>query len=425
MSNPSPVVRLALLVLAAMSLGACASIPYAKSYAPLAIEQPADGSPERAALNAKVYDAAVSYVNGLFYDPDFGGVPFREEAQARRAAAIAQPTSEAFHRELKQLLNVLGDGHTYTWSPMRRQRNAERIAGTPYVSYGFFMTEYPAGWVVETVVSGSAASEAGVLPGWRVDSIGGLSVQLADPAVVGRTDAIVFIDDDGVRQGFNLGGIAMPVRPAFVSRRLDGNIAYLRFDQFSQAQYDGFTAELESFALDAPAGLIIDLRRNEGGSARAMGAMASQLYAGKREQFVMGRGRHSMEWFGEPYLGPVVILVGQSSISAAEVFAAVAQENGRAVVVGQTSYGTTVSPQKIDLADGGLLFVGSLEVTTPGGKRLEGVGVTPDIFVPDDWQAVREGRDPTLEAGIAALQALIAQRRSMPIPTITAPTPEA
>ncbi|MGV9008642.1 S41 family peptidase [Brevundimonas sp.] len=412
MSKSSPVIRLTLLALAALSLGACASIPYAKSYEPLAVEQPADGSPERAALNARVYDAAVRYVNRLFYDPNFGGVPFREEARARRAAAIAQPTSEAFHRELKQLLNLLGDGHTYTWSPMRRQRNAERIAGAPYVGYGFFMTEYPAGWVVETVLPGSTASEAGVLPGWRIDSIGGRSVQLAGPAVVGRTDVIVFIDDDGVRQSFSLGGIAMPVRPPFVSRRLDGNIVYLRFDAFSQPQYDSFTAELESFALDAPAGLIIDLRRNEGGSARAMGAMASQLYVGKREQFVMG-GRHSMEWFGEPYLGPVVILVGQSSVSAAEIFAAVVQENGRAVVVGQTSYGSTVSPRNIDLADGGVLFVGWLEVTTPGGKRLEGVGVTPDIVVPEDWQAVREGRDPTLEAGIAALQALISERHSM------------
>lgn len=413
MSNPSPVVRLALLALAALSLGACASIPYAKSYAPLAIEQPADGSPERAALNAKVYDAAVSYVDRLFYDQEFNGIPFREEARARRAEAIAQPTSEAFHRELEQLLNLLGDGHTYTWSPQRRQRNAERIAGAPYVGYGFFMTENPAGSVVETVVPGSTASEAGVLPGWRVDSIGGRSVQLADPAVAGRIDAIVFIDDDGVRQSFSLGGIAMPVRPPFVSRRLDGNIAYLRFDQFRQAQYDGFTAELESFALDAPAGLIIDLRRNEGGSVKAMGAMASQLYAGNREQFVLGRGRHSIEWSGDPYLGPVVILVGQSSTSAAEIFAAVAQENGRAVVVGQTSYGSTVSPWQIDLADGGLLFVASLEVTTPGGKRLEGVGVTPDIVVPEDWQAVREGRDPTLEASIAALKALIAERHSM------------
>ena len=408
MSNSPSIARLALLALAALSLGACASGPYTTDYTPPNIVRPADGSRERLALNAEVYDAAVRYVGRLFYDPDFGGVPFRAEARARRAAAIAQPTSEAFHGELKQLLNLLGDGHTYTWTPQRRLRNAEQVAGAPFIGYGFFMTEYPDGWVVATVAPGSAASEAGVLPGWRVESIAGRSVQLADPAVAGRTDVIVFIDDVGARHSLSLEGIAMPPRTRFVARRLDRNIAYIRFDMFSQAEYDGYTAELKAFALDTPAGLIVDLRRNGGGAARAMGAMASQLYADNQEQYVLGRERHSVVWRGSPYLGPVVILMGPGSISAAEVFAGVAQEKGRAVIVGQTSHGSTVSPREIELPDGGILFVGSMEVTTPGGRRLEGVGVTPDIIIPEDWQAIREGRDPTLDAGIAALEAIMA-----------------
>ena len=73
-------VRLAVVAFAALLLGACASIPYASTYEPPGIALPADGSPERAELNAEVYDSVVRYVDKLFYKPEFGGVPFEFDA---------------------------------------------------------------------------------------------------------------------------------------------------------------------------------------------------------------------------------------------------------------------------------------------------------------------------------------------------------
>ena len=384
------------------------------------VVQPADGSPERVALNARVYDAVVRYVDRLFYDPDFGEVPFREEARVRRAVAVVQPTSEAFHGELKQLLNLLGDGHTHTWTPLRRLRNAEQIAGAPAIGHGFLMTWSGGAWVVDTVAPGSAAPEAGVLPDWLVESIGGRPLFLARPAALGRVDTIVFTDDAGERQSRDLEGVTTPLRPKFVAHRLDGNIAYFRFNDFGQLQYESYVAELEAFAADAPAGLIVDLRTNRGGHTVIMGAMTSWLYADEQEVVIMNGRHHSMGPQPKPYLGPVVMLIGPASSGSAELFTGVAQENGRAVIVGQTSRGSVTGARPIELPDGGILYVGSIVTTTPGGKRLEGVGVMPDIIVPDDWQAVREGRDPTLDAGVAALEALIAERRST-----TTPTPQA
>ena len=420
MSKSPSIARLALLALAVLSLGACASIPYATGETLPDIVQPADGSPERVALNAKVYDATVRYVGRLFYDPDFRGVPFREEARARRPAAIAQPTSEAFHGELKQLLKLLGDGHTYTWTPLRRLQNAERIAGAPAIGHGFLTSWSKGGWVVDTVAPGSAASEAGVLLGWTVESIEGRPPLLARPAALGRVDTIVFIDDAGQRQSRDLEGVVTPLPAAFLARGLDGDIAYFRFNSFGQSQYESYMAEMEAFALDAPAGLLIDLRTNTGGHTAIMGAMASQLYSDEQEVVITDGWRWIMEAQAKPYLGPVVMLTGPASASSAELFSGVAQENGRAVIVGQTSRGSVTGTAPIELPDGGILYVGSMETTTPRGTRLEGVGVTPDIIVAEDWKAIREGRDPTLDAGIIALEALIAERRS-----ITTSTPEA
>ena len=412
MSKSPSIARLALLALAALSLGACASVPYATTYEPPAIELPADGSLDRAKLNAEVYDSVVRYVDKLFYKPGFGGVPFEQEAEARRAAAIAQPTSDGLHGDLAQLLDLLDDDHTDTLSPLERLRYFEQLSGAEATGYGFTVTPRGDERLVATVLPDTPAHAAGVLPGWRVESAGGRPVLLAQPPVLGRTDTIVFLDEAGERHSSDLEGVPMPHRPRFAARRLDGNIAYIRFDDFDAERYRQYMAEFEAMAANPPAGVIIDLRINGGGQLNITGQMSGWLHADKQDYaLVYGRfinTRYFMLPAPKAYLGPVVMLIGPGSASAAELFAGVAQEKGRAVIVGQTSRGAVTGTRPIELADGGLLRVGTIVMTTPGGKQLEGVGVTPDIIIPEDWQAIREGRDPTLDAGIAALEALMA-----------------
>ena len=413
------VVRPALLALVVLSLGACASIPYSRTYEPRPIAQPVDGSPERAALNAEVYDAVVRYTEKLFYKPDFGGVAFEQEAQARRAEAVAQPTSDGLHVELTELLDLLDDDHTVTLSPLERERYYEQLTGGQATGYGFTVTPRGDERFVSTIVPGTPAEAAGVLPGWRIESAGGRSVLLAVPAVVGRTDTLVFLDEAGQRHSLDLEGMQMPHRPRFAARRLDGNIAYVRFDDFDAERYRLFMAEFEAMAENPPAGLIIDLRTNGGGQLTITGQMSGWLHA-DRQAYAVVYGRFSnTRYFMLPapkaYLGPVVMLIGPGSASAAELFSGVAQEKGRAVIVGQTSRGAVTGTRPIELPDGGLVRVGTIVMTTPDGKQLEGVGVVPDIEVPDDWAARREGRDPTLDAGVTAIQAAIANASASPV----------
>lgn len=411
MVKPLSPFRLALLAAAILSLGGCASIPYAHSYAPPAVELPADGSRERARLNAEVYDAVVGYVDRLFYKADFGGVPFKAEARARRDQAVAQPTSDGLHLELQQLLDLLEDDHTVTLSPLERARHHEQLTGGQAVGYGIRATARGDERVVATVVPGTPAAEAGVLPGWRIESVGGLSALLAPPAVVGRKDTLVFVDENGQRRAFELEGVPMPHRARFDTRRLDGDVAYIRFDDFDATRYDQLIAEFEAFSENPPAGLILDLRNNGGGELSVMGRVVGWFHTDKQD-FVVTRGRfintrHVILPAPKAYSGPLVMLVGPATGSAAELLAGVAQEKGRAVVVGLPSRGAVTGTRPIELPDGGLLRVGMIVMTTPEGRQLEGAGVTPDTVVPDDWPAVREGRDPTLDAGLAALRALI------------------
>lgn len=404
----------ALVFAVALSLSACASIPYEKIGALPPAVQVADGTAERAALNAEVYDAAVGYVERLFYKRDFGGVPFAEEAAMRRAAAVAEPDEDGFYVRLTELLDTLDDDHTHTLSPVEREMVHAREQGEARAGFGIVITPRGDERFVALVRPGTPAAEAGVLPGWKLESIAGRPALFAPPPVVGRTDRVVFRDEDGAEHAMDLTAVLTPPIPRFETRTLEGGVAYIRFDDFDQARYDQFKAEMERLAEAPPPGLILDLRTNGGGQLNLEGLTMSWFFAEKRDVVVLkGRfidRRVNVDPAPLPYLGPVVILTGPGSASAAELLAGVMQEHGRATIVGGTTRGAVTGTRAINLPDGGLLRVGMLVMTTPGGRMLEKVGVTPDIVVPDDWRAVRDGRDLALEAALIAFRSSAAPR---------------
>ena len=395
------------VVALALSLAACASIPYAKDGELPPPVQVADGSPERAALNGEVWDAAVRYTERLFYKPDFGGVPFVQEASIRRPAAVAAVNEDQFYARLTELLDLLDDDHTHTLSTVERERVRARELGESRAGYGFIITARGDDRLVALVRPGTPAAEAGVLPGWKVESVNGLSPLTAPPAVVGRTDHLVFLDETGARHPVDLSAVLLEPRPRFETRTLADGVAYIRFDDFDRARYEQFVAEMERLAEAPPSGLVIDLRTNGGGALNLAGMIQSWFFR-EREDVTVLQGRFInrrifVDPAPRPYDGPGAVVGGPGSASAAELLAGVLQEKGRAVIVGETTRGAVTGTRDINLPDGGLLRVGMIVMTTPEGRNLEKVGVIPDVVAPDDWQAVREGRDPPLDAALTHL----------------------
>ncbi|WP_428150214.1 S41 family peptidase [Brevundimonas sp.] len=397
----------------ALALSACQTIPYEQvGVLPPPVEV-ADGSPERAALNARVYDEAVGYVERLFYSRDFHGTDFVAEAASRRADAVAQPTELGFYDRLEQLVELLDDDHTQTLSPTRRERIAANEAGDQRPSYG--MVILPRGderWVLR-IRPDSPAQAAGVQPGWKVESINGASPHLGVVAREGRVDRFVFLDEDGERHTVDLAGVPMDPLPRIEARRLEGDIAYIRFDDFDRETFDWYKTQFDALADAPPAGLIVDLRSNGGGSLNLTGLMLSFLFDRKID-FAVTTGRFINRIYNtlppaRPYLGPVVILVGPASASGGELYPAVAQEQGRAVIVGETTRGAVILSRAVELADGGAIRIGISDMTTPGGVRLEKRGVTPDIVVETDWNEIRAGRDPGLTTAVAQIERLRAE----------------
>ena len=104
------------------------------------------------------------------------------------------------------------------------------------------------------------------------------------------------------------------------------------------------------------------------------------------------------------YRGPVVVLVDGATGSAAEIFAAVLQDHGRATGVGRRTAGEVLASWFYRLPDGGELQLSREDYVAPKGRRIEGKGVEPDIVVPRRLEDVRAGRDVELERAVEVLR---------------------
>jgi len=151
-------------------------------------------------------------------------------------------------------------------------------------------------------------------------------------------------------------------------------------------------------ALDDAEGLILDLRDNPGGLLRSAVQVAGQFIEGV---VLYEQGRDGVR---VPHLAqgdprapdvPLVVLANRNTLSAAEVVAGALRAHGRAVLVGESTYGKGVVQHLYELSDGACLHVTEGIWLTPDGRMIT-EGLAPDIEV--------EGAEEQLNAALEWLE---------------------
>ncbi|MBQ9096902.1 MAG: hypothetical protein IJY55_00720 [Clostridia bacterium] len=159
---------------------------------------------------------------------------------------------------------------------------------------------------------------------------------------------------------------------------------YIKIDSFSK----GTTLKTKQLLKTLNTNnIIIDLCDNPGGAHDELMGLFN-LFAPKGPVLKVNNSKtyfSENKTFGKYNL---VIIVNKNSASAAEAFAATMQEWGAAVIIGEKTYGKgTFSRLAEEKRRGGIVMSKGI-YTTPGGRKIIGMGVIPDVEVKDMDNAI-------------------------------------
>lgn len=191
--------------------------------------------------------------------------------------------------------------------------------------------------------------------------------------------------------------------PARAATMIDGGILLITLNQFDGGDDKWLRDQIGS----APAlrGVILDLRENLGGRDDILDKIAG-LFTDRKQLLIRLNGRREIEEYTRgagprSYRGPLAVIVGPDTASAAEILAFFLAESGRALSVGQKTAGAVTGGVEHGLPGGGMLTVAEYDIRTANGTRLEGRGFTPRHIVPVSRKPV----DAALKKAIALLSA--------------------
>jgi len=359
----------------------------------------------RAEGNVRVFDRVWGLVADWHYDPKLHGVDWPAAGLKYGAEAAAAADDQALYAALGAMVGLLKDSHTHALSPTQtKERRTQTRART-----GFYMTRVEGRWIVSELVAGSPAELAGVKTGWVVVARNGTAFGERSEArpQVGEVAQWEFLDDRDQPVALAIVAESLSTKPRQEVRVLAGGVVYLRFDAFDPADRRWLSDQLKTNR--AAPGVVIDLRRNPGGGTISLGITIGEFFdrAVDCGTFITRGGyrggKRSWQIRSARYGGSVVVLVDGATGSAAEIFAAVLQEHGRATIVGRKTAGAVQASWYHGLPDGGELQLSRQDYVTPKGRRLENEGVEPDVKVVRTVADVRAGRDVDVEAALRVL----------------------
>lgn len=233
---------------------------------------------------------------------------------------------------------------------------------------------------------GSAAERAGLNFGDRIISVNGEPVQGLDSLRVREmirgprgTEASITIEraDTLAKRTVSLKRDRLPQKTVPYAFTLYNGIGYIDMTVgFSYTTVTELDKALNDLKLRGMRSLILDLRGNSGGIVdQAITVAVRFLPAGTEILTQKGRSaRDDRVWRSQnptPVSMPLVLLVDGSTASAAEILAGAFQDNDRALIIGERTFGKGLVQNVIDLPDGSGLTLTAARYFTPSGRSIQ------------------------------------------------------
>jgi carboxyl-terminal processing protease len=341
-----------------------------------------------------------------------------DPSKVREAARFDAGGAVTHWPAIRAMARAANDPHTMLLGAGAMECLRRVVVCAPSTTPGFTLHRTECGFVLGEVVTGSAAEGSGLAPGDVVLSFDGAPVARGMEDVMLSTDRatgtrlVLEVLRGGQRSTREL--ILRETRLPVSEARWLGDVGYfrLRFVVASEdPELDGARAlarALEDFSARSARGLVLDLRSNFGGYG--ITRYASLLTAGDPLLFYVDaagveeparRTQDAVAW-----RRPIVVLVDEQTMSAAEMVTLALQDRGAALVVGQPTAGALTVPRYVPLGEGYTLMipdklaVGPISRSSPSGLRIAPDRIAPNR-TPEDYA---EGRDPQLEVALEILR---------------------
>lgn len=330
---------------------------------------------------------------------------------------VALEPRSMFFGAVRGLVAAVGDPYTTFMTPEENEDFRESLDGE-LQGIGAELTVRDGQVIIVSPLKGSPAERAGLQPEDIVVEVDGASVvgqslsevvqKIRGPKGTKVTIGVLR-EDEAKILSFTITReeIKVPSVSFEVKETESGSVAYLEVNQFGDDTIEEVAEVLRGLREDEVSGLVLDLRFNGGGYLDGAVDMTSLFLEKGKVVSVQRRTGEPQHHYvsGRPLLTslPLVILINEASASASEIVAGALQDHERAKVIGKKSFGKGTVQEVMDLPGGSSLRVTVAKWLTPSGKDLSADGVHPDIEVEFEEEDRGAGRDPQLEAALAAI----------------------
>ena len=405
------------------------------------------------AQRTEVFDKTAAKVTKQYFDPRFNGTEWPQLAREAREGIISREDPEQFELGMHDLVRKLGTSHTGFF-----HQSVRRVPGRLSIGASFRRAETEVGprWVAQDVHSGGPGHAAGLRPLDVLIAINGKQINPPDaPMFPMGVDVAVQIQrgSEDLTLSISIPAPRSRKQPyaepeAVVSKQLTSDTGYLKVSILPgllgldvARSIDKAVGELSSFdnlVLDLrghlggglgvlrlmshltpeklPIGYTVTRKRAETGYDKntlrkldrlptdlpnplAIASMAVQFVGRDPSVLLVSEGLGPKRWHSR-----VAIITNEHTVSAGEMVAAFASENGLAKLVGTETAGRLIPGSGFKVGYGYMLVMPKAEYVTWGGQRFEGSGVKPDVEVPWVPVASSDG-DNQADAAVRILQA--------------------
>lgn len=348
-----------------------------------------------------------------FFDSPKAFLQFLHDYQIIRSRYFRPVSDETlFQGAVKGMASSLGDPYSvYLTGDVYKSFMEQTTAA--FGGVGIIIGEDKQGdFYILAVFKKGAAHDAGIQPGGKLVAVDGKKLHGMEPMLAANlvrgkvgTAVTLTIEENGKVKDYKMHRSDV-VLPTVSDQMVSGDIGYIHIYTFATHTGEEFKEALRDVKAKGARKLIIDVRMNPGGLITSVVDVADQILTrGPVVSYQAKNGtKQTFDIDGISKPMPMVILIDRNSASASEILAGAVQDKKEGLVMGEKSFGKGTIQSVEELSDGTALKISIAQYLTAGGRKIDKIGIKPDVAVQQTGTPFDMNSDSVLQEAIRKLK---------------------